>query len=102
MCWFMNAEELITIAHKRLCSQASKETRELVEMICKEVIKVNPEFKELLVPLCVYRGGICEEFHPCGRNKTYTVNAIDDENQAVVSFVNGKEIRVYTKEEIPV
>lgn len=71
MCWYMNAEELITIAHKRLCSQASAETRELVRMICDEVIKVNPEFKELLVPLCAYRGGICEEFNCCGLNKTY-------------------------------
>lgn len=71
MCWYMNAEELITIAHKRLCSQASAETRELVRMICDEVIKVNPEFKELLVPLCAYRGGICEEFNCCGLNDTY-------------------------------
>ena len=71
MCWYMNAEELITIMHKRLCGQASRETRELVEMIRDEVLKVNPEFKDLLVPLCAYRGGICEEFHPCGRNKAY-------------------------------
>lgn len=70
MCWYMNAEELITIAHKRLCRQASKETRELVQAICDEVIKVNPEFSGLLVPNCVYRGGICTEFAPCGLNKT--------------------------------
>lgn len=69
MCWYMNAEELITIAHKRLCSQASKETRELMQMICVEVLKVNPEFKGLLVPLCEYRGGVCTEFYPCGRSK---------------------------------
>lgn len=71
MCWYMSAEELITIAHKRLCYQASKETRELVQMICDEVVKVNPEFKGLLVPNCVYRGGVCEEFNCCGRNKLY-------------------------------
>lgn len=69
MIYDVNAEELITIAHKRLCNQASKETRELVQMICDEVLKVNPEFKELLVPLCEYRGGICTEFYPCGRSK---------------------------------
>ena len=55
---------------KRLCGQAADETREVVAKICAEVVKVNPEFKDLLVPLCVYRGGICEEFHPCGFNKT--------------------------------
>lgn len=71
MMWYMNAEELITIAHKRLCYQASKETREVVQAICNEVIKVNPEFKELLVPMCYYRGGVCTEFYPCGYNKTY-------------------------------
>lgn len=74
MCWYMNAEELITIAHKRLCMQASKETREIVQMICDEVIKVNPEFKELLVPNCQYRGGICEEFNCCGLNQKYLLS----------------------------
>lgn len=71
MCWFMNAEELITIAHKRLCSQASKETREIIQMMCDEVVKLNPEFEGLLVPNCAYRGGLCEEFNCCGRNKSY-------------------------------
>lgn len=69
MCWYMNAEELINIAHKRLCGQASIETRNLVSMICRAVEEVNPEFKGLLVPLCVYRNGICDEFHSCGFNK---------------------------------
>lgn len=69
MCWYMNAEELITIAHKRLCMQASPETRAVVKEICDEVIKVNPEFKNLLVPNCVYRGGVCTEFNCCGYNR---------------------------------
>ena len=67
----MNAEELITIAHKRLCAQASKETRDIIRMICNKVVEVNPEFKDLLVPLCVYRGGLCEEFNCCGLNQKY-------------------------------
>ena len=71
MCWYMNAEELITIAHKRLCYQASTETREVIQSICKEVVKLNPEFKDLLVPNCYYRGGLCTEFKPCGYNETY-------------------------------
>lgn len=76
MCWYMNAEELITIAHKRLCMQAAKETRELVQEICDKVIELNPEFKELLVPNCVYRNGACDEFACCGFNETVnrTVN----------------------------
>ena len=71
MCWYMNAEEFITISHKRLCRLASQKTREVVQMMCDEAIKVNPEFKELLVPNCAYRGGICEEFNCCGLNKQY-------------------------------
>ena len=71
MCWYMNAEELITIAHKRLCSRASKETRDLVKAICEKVIETNPEFKSVLVPNCVYRGGLCDEFNCCGLNKKY-------------------------------
>lgn len=71
MCWYMNAEELITIAHKRLCTQASKETRDIIRMICDKVVEVNPEFKDLLVPLCAYRGGLCEEFNCCGLNEKY-------------------------------
>ena len=63
----INAQELINMAHKRLCAQASKETREVMRMICKEVIKVCPEFKDLLVPLCKYRNGLCTEFFPCNK-----------------------------------
>lgn len=67
MLWNFNAEELMTIAHKRLCLLASKETREVVQEICKLIKKECPEWQgtNLLVPLCTYRGGICTEFAPC-------------------------------------
>lgn len=67
MDWLVNAEEIQVIANKRLCTQAAKETRELVQMICDEVVKINPEFDGLLVPMCEHCGGICYEFEPCGR-----------------------------------
>lgn len=67
---YLNAQSLINIAHKRLCFQASKETRELMNLIVEEVLKTNPEFKTVLVPNCVYRGGKCTEFNCCGYNKT--------------------------------
>lgn len=69
MMWHMNAEELITIANKRLCNLASKETRELVKMIFAEVIKVCPEFDNELVPMCTRNGGICHEMFPCWRKE---------------------------------
>lgn len=74
MCWFMNAEELITISHKRYCKQASKETTKVVEAICNAVLETNPEFEGLFEPLCYYRGGVCTEFYPCGYNKSYKCN----------------------------
>ena len=80
MCWYMNAEELMTISHKRLCRQASKETREVVQAICDAVIEVNPEFKDLLVPNCVYRGGLCTEFNCCGYNRTLDNEGTGEQN----------------------
>lgn len=65
----LNAQALMQLAHKRLCLQASPETREVVKLMCNEVIKQYPEFKELLVPLCVYRNGRCTEMFPCGKFK---------------------------------
>ena len=70
MMWSVNGEELITIANKRLCNLASKETRELVQMICDKVIEVCPEFKEELVPMCVRNGGVCYEMFPCGEKRS--------------------------------
>lgn len=61
----VNAQELVFMARKRLCKQASPETREVMQLIVKEVIKVAPYMKEVLVPLCVYRNGKCTEMFPC-------------------------------------
>lgn len=63
MIWYMNAEELMVIANKRLCKLASEETRAVVKAMCDEVLKVLPEFKGLLVPMCKY--GKCNEMFPC-------------------------------------
>ena len=67
MMWTMNAEELMTIANKRLCTQASKETREVVQEMCRLVEEKCPEFKGLFVPACEWQGGVCHEMFPCGR-----------------------------------
>lgn len=67
MMWSMNADALMTIANKRLCTMAAKETREVVEAMCFLAIKSNPEFAGMLVPMCEYHGGVCHEFKSCGR-----------------------------------
>lgn len=61
----VNAKELVEMAHARLCNQASEETREVMREIVRLVLETNPEFKSVLVPRCVYRGGLCTEFTPC-------------------------------------
>jgi hypothetical protein len=62
----INAQELINMSHKRLCLQASKETREVMQDIVREVINVAPYMRDVLVPLCKYRNGKCTEMFPCG------------------------------------
>ena len=66
----VNAAELVQIAHKRLCAQAAPETRAVVRKMCEEVIKVAPYMKNVLVPECEYRNGVCSEMFPCGRFPT--------------------------------
>ena len=63
----VNAEELMVIANKRLCNQASQETHAVVRRMCDLVEKQCPEFNGLLVPMCEYCGGVCHEMKPCGR-----------------------------------
>lgn len=64
MIWYMSAEELMTIAEKRLCTLAAKETREAVRKICGLVQGKCPEFIDLLAPPCE-KTGTCSEMYPC-------------------------------------
>lgn len=65
MIYDVNAEELMVIANKRLCRQASEETREIVRMMCDAVLEKYPEFDGLLEPQCARNGGKCYEMYPC-------------------------------------
>lgn len=62
---FANAAELMFISRRRLCTQASPETRAAWKLVIDEVAKVEPEVAECCVPECVYRG-FCPEFKCCG------------------------------------
>lgn len=67
----VNLQELVFMSHKRLCYQADSYTRNVMQEIVRQVIEIEPELKDVLVPLCFYRNGKCTEFNPCGHNKTY-------------------------------
>jgi len=59
-----NAQALINISRKRLCSCASPETREAWKAVIEKVKQVDPIVAEKCVPECVYRG-FCPEFDRC-------------------------------------
>ena len=67
MIFDVNAEELMVIMNKRLCSQASKETQNVARIMRDLVLEKCPEFEGLLIPMCEYHGGVCHEMYPCGR-----------------------------------
>lgn len=68
MACMANAQALINISHKRLCSKAWHETRMVWEVVVEKMLAVDVELASLMVPTCKYRNGICPEFGSCGRN----------------------------------
>jgi hypothetical protein len=64
-----NAQAIINISRKRLCSGASKETRQAWEAVLNELRINDPVLFSVCVPECVYRG-FCPEMHSCGYSDT--------------------------------
>ena len=64
-----NAQTLISISRRRLCRQASPETRAAWQEVKDEVRKVDPVLASVMVPECIYRG-FCPEFKSCGYCET--------------------------------
>lgn len=63
----LNAQEIIAISKKRLCSQASKETREVWAAVVKELKNIGEvELAAFCKPECWWSGG-CTETMCCGR-----------------------------------
>lgn len=56
----LNAEAIINMSHKRLCSKASKETREVWEEVCNQIRLCDPDLYPHLVRPCVAMG-VCRE-----------------------------------------
>ncbi len=71
----LNAEHLITMAHKRLCGQAEKPTRMIMWEIREKVQQIDPHLAFHMVPKCAYRGGICTEVQSCGYKDSMFVQA---------------------------
>lgn len=63
-----NTQALIDTMRKRLCHQASPETRRYAEDLKAAIHKIEPEISDVLVPNCVYRCG-CPEMTECPLKK---------------------------------
>lgn len=64
-----SSQAMINVSRKRLCNQASKETREAWELVLETIKDTEPELFNVCVPDCIYRGW-CYEFKSCGYHKT--------------------------------
>ncbi len=62
---FANAQAVMFISRRRLCAQASPETRAAWRQVVDAIAKTEPEVAACCVPECVYRG-FCPEFKSCG------------------------------------
>jgi len=74
MVIWANAEAIMNMSAKRLCFQASKETREVVDNIRFLMKTIDPDLADHMVPACVTQGGYCREPQPCGN---YSVRRYD-------------------------
>jgi hypothetical protein len=63
----INAQALMTQARVRLCNEADVETRHAWELLKQAVAEIDPELAALMVPLCIYRNGKCEQLGKCPR-----------------------------------
>ena len=64
-----NAQALINVSRKRLCSKASPETRDAWKKVQDAVRNVDPVMADKMVPNCIYRG-FCSELECCGYCQT--------------------------------
>lgn len=64
-----NIEGLMRLTNVRLCKRAEYPIRTLTKMMIDEVLKVEPRYKQYLVPQCIKYGHCPEGKHGCGKFK---------------------------------
>lgn len=65
----LTARALKEIAHYRMCRKAEKPTRDFLDELKLKIAEIEPYLADEMVPLCVFRGGICTEFQSCKNRK---------------------------------
>ena len=66
---WLNAQALINISRKRLCSKTDKVTKQVWKLVLETIAPVEKELYSLCVPECNYRG-FCPEFISCSKEST--------------------------------
>lgn len=61
----LNAEAIINMSHKRLCTKASLDTRAIWAQVVNAIRDIDPDLANHCVPQCVYCG-FCSEPKGCG------------------------------------
>lgn len=79
----INAQGLIDMSRKRLCGQASLETRQVMNTIVNKLSNIEPHLVNKCVPNCVYRG-FCPEKYKCDFN----LNALKKWRK---NYLNGRD-----------
>lgn len=87
-----NTQALIDTMRKRLCYQASPETRKYAEDLKVAIHAVEPEISDVLVPNCVYRCG-CPELQSCG----YWERLVEKTNGAILTSDIQKRYDLYNE-----
>ncbi len=92
---YANMQSLIDTFRKRLCFQASPETRHLAEDFKVALHEIWPELADILVPNCIYRCG-CPEFKMCDQElyQLFLEKAAIDYYEKLGSYANLSDIRV--------
>ena len=65
----LTARALKEIAHYRMCRKAEKPTRDFLDELKQKIAEIEPSLADEMVPLCIFRGGICTEFQSCKNRK---------------------------------
>lgn len=87
ICTSMNIafspEALRHLCHERLCTKAQWEIRKVARAMANEVCKVDPRWKEFLVPKCILYNG-CREPLGCGYFNKVSTNPNGDKVPAKI------------------
>ena len=86
IAFIINAEALISMAHKRMCKKASAETRETFLLVRAKIAECDPDLYSHLVPTCVFRNGICPEPKSCCFTSTQDGSALLRQYQKTIKI----------------